>query len=82
MDHLGEHAEREARLERTWRVLRLTSIAASAVLVVVLIAIDASFRFASWQLNAVIALVAAWLFILLKLDYWLHQLVRRVRRFR
>jgi hypothetical protein len=72
--------EREERIERTWRIFRMTSIAASVAVVLVLLAVDYSFRFASWQLNVVIALVAIWLFVLLKLDYWLHQLVRRVRR--
>lgn len=77
-----ERNDREERIESSWRILRVTSIAASIVVVVVLVAIDYTFQFASWQLNVVIALVAIWLFVLLKLDYWLHQLVRRGRRFR
>jgi hypothetical protein len=77
-----QHPDREQRIERAWRILRLTSVFASAVIIIVLVAIDFTYRFASWQLNVVIALVSVWLFILLKLDFWLHQLVRRVRRFR
>jgi hypothetical protein len=77
-----DHRDREKRIESAWRMLRMTSIFASAVVIVVLVAVDFSFQFASWQLNVVILLVALWLFVLLKLDYWLHQLVRRTRRFR
>lgn len=71
---------REARKERAWRMLRLTSSIATAVLVIVLIAIDATFRFASWRLNVTIALVSLFLIGLLKLDTLLHRLLRRYTR--
>jgi membrane protein YdbS with pleckstrin-like domain len=77
---LSDHLRKQR--ERTWRMLHRTSILAACVLLVILIAIDISFRFASSQLNITIALVAVFLLILLRLDTLLHRMVMRVRRFR
>ena len=57
---------------------RVSAIAAGVVLVT-LIAIDATFRFASVQLNVTIALVALFLFILFRLDALMHRMVLRRR---
>jgi uncharacterized membrane protein YbaN (DUF454 family) len=73
------HERREQRLEANWRLFRKTSMLASAVLIVLLLAIDAQFGFSSWKLNVVIVMLALILFILFRLDYWLHQLVKRIR---
>ena len=70
---------REKRIELTWRMFRLTSMIASGVLLVILLAIDASFRFESAQLNITVVLVAIFLFILTRLDTLLHRLVQPVR---
>ena len=70
---------REKRIELTWRMFRLTSMIASGVVLVILIALDASFGFASAQLNVTIVLVAIFLVILLRLDKLLHRMVQRMR---
>ncbi|MDP4198846.1 MAG: hypothetical protein Q8922_02630 [Bacteroidota bacterium] len=69
----------ERGAERTWRLFRLTSMIAAAVLLVILLVIDFSFGFASSQLNITIALVAAFLGILLRMDTMLHRVVRQMR---
>lgn len=61
-------------------MLHRTSVIASGVLLVILLAIDVEFRFASMQLNITIASVAAFLLILLRLDTLMHRLAGRMRR--
>jgi hypothetical protein len=70
---------REKRIELTWRVFHLTSMIAAGVVLVILIALDASFGFVSARLNVTIALIAIFLFILLRLDGLLHRMVSRIR---
>jgi hypothetical protein len=73
-------ADRERQNERTWRMLHRTSVIASCVLLVILIAIDVSYRFASMQLNITILLVGLFLLLLLRLDTLLHRITRRMKR--
>jgi membrane protein YdbS with pleckstrin-like domain len=70
---------REKRIELSWRLFRLTSMIASGVILIVLIAIDVSFRFVSFELNITIVLVAIFLLILIRLDALLHRMVTRIR---
>ena len=70
---------REKRIELTWRMFRLTSMIAAGVILVILLIIDASFRFESVQLNITILLVALFLIILIRLDTLLHRLIQRAR---
>ena len=75
-----DHSRREQQIERTWRVFRMTSMIAAGVVLMVLIAIDASFQFVSSRLNWTVALVAIVLIILLRLDPLLHRMVMALRR--
>jgi len=75
-----DHTRREQQIERNWRIFRLTSMIAAGVVLVLLLAIDASFRFESWRLNVTLILLAVILVILLRLDPLLHRLVQRMRR--
>ena len=83
-DHPNLHSismknRREKRIELTWRMFRLTSMIAAGVILVILLIIDASFRFESVQLNITILLVALFLIILIRLDTLLHRLIQRAR---
>ena len=60
-------------------MLRRTSALAAGVLLVILLALDAYFRFASSQLNLTIAGLAVIFLILSRLDLVLHRIVLSLR---
>ena len=70
---------REQRKERTWRMLRQTSTLAAGVLLVLLLAIDAYFRFESAQLNLTITGLAVFFLVLWRIDLLLHRAVGVMR---
>ena len=74
-----DHELRERRLEANWRLLHTTSMIAAVVTILLLLAIDAFYQFASPQLNIVIVLVALCFFVLWKLEAKVHELSRSMR---